>query len=90
MFTTEQSRTRTIENQLAEQLKQTWLMLFLGVTIGFVGLHFFVTRPTANELSKVKATLASVEQRLQTGSGHQAIPPSPTPSWSMATPFKRL
>ena len=65
MFTTEHSRTRTIENQLAEQLKQTWLMLFMGVTIGFVGLHFFVTRPTANELAKMKASLTTVEERMQ-------------------------
>ena len=69
MFTTDQSRTRTIENQLAEQLKQTWLMLFLGVTTGFVGMHFLVARPAANELAKVKASLGTVEIRMQELSG---------------------
>src|SRR5580704_6111990 len=65
MLPIEPSRTRTIENQLAEQVKQTWLMLFMGVTIGFVGLHFMVARPLSNEIFNLKQSMTSVELRMR-------------------------
>ena len=49
MLTPDLSRNRVLENQFAEQMKQTWLMLFVGITIGFVGLHLLVTRAWKNE-----------------------------------------
>lgn len=65
MLTNEQSISSVIENQLAEQSKQSWLKMLTGAALGFAGLHFFVTQPTARELAQVKSTLHVMEQRVQ-------------------------
>src|SRR5262245_50544514 len=56
---------RSIEDQLVEQHKQSWMMLVAGLTIGFVGLHFLMTRPMSRELARLQGDLALVEQRMQ-------------------------
>ena len=53
MYTSEGTKMRSIENQLAEQQKQSWLMLVAGITLGFIGLHFVVARPMAREIERM-------------------------------------
>ena len=65
MFTSESSKLKSIENQLADQQKQSWAMLVVGVTVGFVGLHFLMARPMAKELERMQQDLTQVEQRMQ-------------------------
>src|SRR5690242_6195241 len=56
---------RSIENQLAEQQKQSWVMLVAGITLGFIGLHFTMARPMARQIELMQNELARVEQRMQ-------------------------
>lgn len=65
MYTTEGSKLKAIEFQIAEQQKLAWAMLVAGLAIGFVGLHFMVARPLGLELQKMKQDLAVVESRMQ-------------------------
>ena len=65
MFTSEGSKLRSIENQLADQQKQSWAMLVVGVTLGFVGLHFLMARPMTREMERMQRDLTLVEQRMQ-------------------------
>ena len=65
MFTSESSKLHSIENQLADQQKQSWAMLVVGVTVGFVGLHFLMARPMAREMERIQQDLTQVQQRMQ-------------------------
>lgn len=65
MYTSEGTKMRSIENQLAEQQKQSWLMLVAGISVGFVGLHFLMARPMSREIERIHQNMAQVEQRMQ-------------------------
>lgn len=65
MFTSEGNRLRAIELQLNEQQKLTWGAMILGMALGFLGLHFMVTRPLVKDLQTVRAELSSVDQRMK-------------------------
>ncbi|MEK6258439.1 MAG: hypothetical protein AABP62_07435 [Planctomycetota bacterium] len=65
MYTSESSKLRSIETQLADQQKQSWAMLVVGITLGFVGLHFLMARPMAREMERMQRDLTLVEQRMQ-------------------------
>lgn len=65
MFTSESGKLRSIENQLADQQKQSWAMLVVGITLGFVGMHFLMARPLSRELARMQRDLTIVEQRMQ-------------------------
>ena len=65
MYTSEGSKLRSIETQLADQQKQSWAMLVFGITLGFVGLHFLMARPMAREMERMQKDLTLVEQRMQ-------------------------
>src|SRR5687768_4572781 len=56
---------RSIESQLAEHQKRTWIMVGAVVLAGFVGLHFLVSRPLTCEIARLQSDLAQIEQRVQ-------------------------
>jgi len=65
VFTSESSKMRSIENQLAEQQKQSWVMLVAGMTLGFIGLHFMMARPLVRQIERMQTELTQVEQRMK-------------------------
>lgn len=65
MYTSEGNKLRSIENQLAEQQKHSWAMLVVGITLGFVGMHFLMARPMSREMARMQRDLTLVEQRMQ-------------------------
>jgi hypothetical protein len=65
VYTSEGAKMRSIENQLAEQQKQSWLMLVAGITAGFIGLHFMMARPLVRQIAQMQQNMAQVEQRMQ-------------------------
>ena len=69
VYTSEGLKIRAMEAQMAEQQKLTWGLLVLGVTIGFMGMHFVIARPLTRELSQMKRDMSQRETRMQELSG---------------------
>ena len=65
MHTTEQNKLKLIETQLAEHQRQSWTMLAVGISLGFVGLHYLMARPMGRQMEGLQRDLAIVEQRMQ-------------------------
>ncbi|GIX03554.1 MAG: hypothetical protein KatS3mg113_0560 [Planctomycetaceae bacterium] len=60
---------RTLETQLAEHHKLIWGGLILGITLGFLGLHFLVARPLTRELGYLRQQVQRLESQVQELSG---------------------